>query len=194
MTAIDDKALKILDLLTGKGVSAHLDGGDLVLRPASAIPKELLASVRRHRSEIVARLSVKPCKSASAASASVRPDYTEREQRLMSIAPAALRQTVDSLKAAFADMGGATVVDVRPTTGFQLDGRYIASNPRRQPVIDLIRLIEQTAPDRARDLTDAWMERVAICEIDGRLSSEDAEAIALKELKDNICQMAKDGL
>ena len=48
--------------------------------------------------------------------------------------------------------------------------RYIANNPRRQPVIDLIWPIAQVNPARARDLANAWMERVAICEIDGGLS------------------------
>lgn len=65
--------------------------------------------------------------------------------------------------------------------------RYTATNPARQPVIDLLHPVEQADPDRARDLADAWMERIAICEIDGGLSPEEAEAIALAEISDQVC-------
>jgi hypothetical protein len=85
-------------------------------------------------------------------------------------------------KAAFAE---AEVIEARRD-------RYIASNPRRQPVIDLIWPIEQVDVARARDLAAAWMERIAICEIDGGLSPEDAEDIALEELRESICHLAND--
>ncbi len=55
------------------------------------------------------------------------------------------------------------------------------------PRVEAARMIRQARQTSNRDLAvalrDAWRERVAICEIDGGLSQEVAEAVAKKELK-----------
>lgn len=111
-------------------------------------------------------------------------NYTIRERRLLTeadIVPGDM-PLLDTVKSTFPE---AEVIEARRE-------RYIADNPRRQPVIDLIWPIEQVDPERARDLADAWMERVAICEIDGGLLPEDAENIALEELRIGSCHVAND--
>lgn len=52
----------------------------------------------------------------------------------------------------------------------------------RRHVADLLRQARRTRPDLAVSLRDAWAERVAICTVDGGLSVEDAEKVALVEI------------
>ena len=68
-----------------------------------------------------------------------------------------------------------------PTTA-QLHDRATPSPPRLQAA-ELIREARR-AGDRGRAIAmrDTWRERLAICEIDGSLPTEDAQRISLKEL------------
>ena len=58
---------------------------------------------------------------------------------------------------------------------------YVAGNPARQRVIDLLLPIFRADPDRAVTLRDAWMERIAIVASDLDCA-EQAEAVAWAEL------------
>lgn len=61
------------------------------------------------------------------------------------------------------------------------DRDYVARNPTRQRVIDLLLPIFRADPDRAISLRDAWMERLAIVAADPDCA-EQAEAVAWTEL------------
>ena len=79
---------------------------------------------------------------------------------------------MDSIKAAFADMGGATVVDFRR-----------AVRPWRRQAARLIRVARRAGDTRrAVALRDAWRERLAVCEIEGGLCKPEAEPVALDAL------------
>ena len=60
--------------------------------------------------------------------------------------------------------------------------RYIATNPARQAVIDLIEDVRQTDPEWAEDLTDDWKERLAIAVVDDDCKGM-AEQVALADLR-----------
>ena len=49
-------AIELLEQLGARGVSVSLDRDELVLRPGSKVPPELLAEVREHKSELITRL------------------------------------------------------------------------------------------------------------------------------------------
>ena len=81
---------------------------------------------------------------------------------------------VTMVKDVFADMG-ATVVSVEPV-----------KKPRgstRRHAAQLIRDARRIDTDQAVAMRDAWRERLAICTVDGGLTNEDAEQVALAELE-----------
>lgn len=98
-----------------------------------------------------------------------------REDELAQLARAGTTLTnlplVVAVKEIFADMG-ATVVSVK--RGRRWIRRWAAR---------LIRDARRITAGRAVAVRDAWRERVAICTVDGRLIIEDAESVALTELK-----------
>lgn len=51
-------AARLIDQLHGCGVSAIVDGGTLRLRPASALPADLLTDLRTHKAAVIALLTV----------------------------------------------------------------------------------------------------------------------------------------
>jgi hypothetical protein len=53
----------------------------------------------------------------------------------------------------------------------------------RRHVAGLIRQARRTRPDLAVSLRDAWRERLAVCAIDGGLTEDHAEQVALDELE-----------
>ena len=61
-----------------------------------------------------------------------------------------------------------------------------ADTPRARAA-RLIRQVRKAGNDGlAIALRDAWRERLAICEIDGRLSADDAEVVAEGEMQDTL--------
>ena len=97
--------------------------------------------------------------------------YTAEERQLMAdagISPGDL-PLVDSVKAMFPS---AVVVDVRgEATRCRIEMARLIR--QRRQVGDVVGTVA---------LRDAWQERLAICTVDGGLSIEDAEPIALEEL------------
>lgn len=102
-----------------------------------------------------------------------QPQGMDREARLSASAPTSLADSALS----------ATSPPASETAGLvDGDGRYIAENPARQPVIDLIEAVRQTDPECADDLKYDWMERLAIVAADEDCASE-AERVAFEELQ-----------
>ena len=101
--------------------------------------------------------------------------YNTDEIRLLSVVdvkPGGL-PLVDLIKTTFAELGVATLVDIRPDPD---------ATPRRRAA-RLIRHARRTADrDRAVALRDAFNERLAICMVDGELNQEEAEKIAIEEI------------
>jgi hypothetical protein len=87
--------------------------------------------------------------------------------------PPGLRETIKRIKAAFVDAGGATLEELEPELTWN-----------RNQAAQLIRKERRNgARGRAISLRDAWRELLAICEIDGGLTPEDATRVALHELQ-----------
>lgn len=87
--------------------------------------------------------------------------------------PAAILATVDAAKRTFAPPGSVAVQAVVTFKSAARDG-----------AARLIRDARRSGDDgRAVALRDAWRERLAICTVDSDLSTRDAEAVALDELR-----------
>ena len=71
-------AIELLDQLGAYGISVMVDRDELVLRPASKVPADLLAQVKEHKPEILARL--RPLGDGQAPPLD-RPPATEQELR-----------------------------------------------------------------------------------------------------------------
>ena len=65
-------ATTILYRLDDLGISADLDGEDIVLRPGSKLPLELLTEIRANKPEILAKLAEIPIEPAPATRIIVR--------------------------------------------------------------------------------------------------------------------------
>ena len=152
----------LLAELVRRGIYIEAQAGRLRYRPRDRMTPDLAEKLRRHKPELLARLG---------AAGEAPGRYTEAEERLLGGVPAPVRTTVDLVKATFADLGGATVVEVRP------DRPYL-----RRRAAAHIREARRTDRSQAVALRDAWAERMAICTIDGGLDLADAERVAVDEL------------
>ena len=176
------KAAELLTELRDAGVivTAAVD----LDRPAEVLTDERVEAARLVKPELL-RLLVHEADRANcirdAMIVAGQAEYSESEDRLLADASPALRAMIDDIKNTFVETGGATVIEVSRATGPRPAGRYVAKNPRRQPVIDIIRQIVRTDPARAKTLTAQWMERIALSE-DSGLSAEAVERVALDEL------------
>lgn len=112
-----------------------------------------------------------------AATAAANVAWTAAERELLAGSPPATWAAVEVAKAAFAGVDELTVFEVVP---FKSEARDAAAR--------IIREARRRDGLRARDLLDAWEERVAICTVDGDLSIRDAEAVALNELGSSLAE------
>ena len=99
--------------------------------------------------------------------------YTGRELGLLTGASPAMRESIDKIKSTFSDLGGATLIDVRPDPTWP---------PRRHAARAIRQARRSGDKDRATALRDGWHERVAVCVVDGGLRLEDAERVAVGEV------------
>lgn len=152
------------------GVLLYVAGGALRFKALGAMPADLAARIKAARADVLALL--RPPDPAPADGPDTQP------------APAdAPRAKPAGLLAIVGDAFAPLVLDVVSSDG---PAPYVARNPARQPVIDLLLPIFQRDPDRAIALRDEWAERIALCTIDGGQSEVEAEAIAVADLKSSL--------
>lgn len=149
------------------GVLLIADGARLRYKSLGRIPPDLARQIKAQRDDVLALL-----RGAEADAPAPETDGGNAPHRMSADLSAILRNAFEPWK-------------LEPVR-IELGARYQASNPRRQAVIDLLLPVLRATPDRAVALRDAWAERIAICRVDGGLSVEDAEALALNELKSSI--------
>jgi hypothetical protein len=78
---------------------------------------------------------------------------------------------------------GATVVSVEPAYG--------RGGWARRQAAELIRDARRHSAGEAVAMRDAWRERLAVCTIDGGLTEDHAEQVALEELEKMLYSQAR---
>lgn len=158
----------LLDELALLDVRLRPEGEHLrVDAPRDALTPDLLDRLRQHKPALLTLLrEPQPLQPTPAVT------YTDHEHRLLSRAPASLQSIVGLVKSVFSDTGGVTVVGVHPEP----------DHPRLRAAAAIRDARRQGAKARARALRDAWEERMAITIVDGGLSEERAEAVAVEEI------------
>ena len=159
--------LLLVDLMRC-GITIKSDGGKLRYRPCDRMTPDLTGRLKVHKDELLTLLA--PAEEAQAGDVTIR--YTTEERELLANAPQPIRDTVDAVKATFADMGRATVVQVsRHPTGSRQAAAWLIWQTRRDG-----------NHHRAIALRDAWQKRIQTCTVEGNLPVADAENIALSEI------------
>ncbi len=176
-------------------VAPGSNGGKVRFRPRSAMTPDLADRIKAHRSALLAVLSDRGADTtpkdepvnadgcgqsgvASVVSVS-EPDkaiWSEDELAILGRAgktPADL-PLMSAVKGAFADFG-ATVVSVEAAHG--------RGGWTRRRVAELIRDARMRSTGEAVAMRDAWRERLAVCTIDGGMTDDCAEQVALNELE-----------
>lgn len=141
------------------GVLLYLAGDTLRYKAIRRMPSDLAEQVKANKSSLLALLRPSPKEA---------PDTTDATHGRPNDLVATLRDV----------MAPWTLELVSDTTA-----AFVASNPARQVVIDLLLPVFRRDPELGIAMRDAWAERLAICTVDGGLSVEDSEQIALEELK-----------
>jgi len=178
------------------------EAGKIRFRPRSAMTPDLAQRIKAHRPALLALLSNPGADTTPPAAAPVGPD--ERESGVSSVVSVSERTRagrglwsedelamlaragttpadlplVSAVKDAFADFG-ATVVSVEPAHG---RGGWTRRKIRGRAA-ELIRDSRRHNAGEAVAMRDAWWERLAICTIDGGLTEDHAEQVALNELE-----------
>lgn len=137
-----------LALLSRAGLELAADGERVLFRPVAAMTPELAAAVRACKPELLALL------------AGAGEGWSAAELLVLafaSLSPADVPQ-VAAAKAAFAGLGGLTLVGLEP------------------------RASVQSPADLPEDWRELYEERAAVMEFDGNLPRERAEALALADI------------
>ena len=180
------------------GITLQAQAGRLRFRPRSAMTPDLADRIKANRSALLALLSGPGADTTPTVEGVTVPDdaepgvssvvsVSERGRALWSedelavlarsgTTPADLA-LVSAVKGAFADWpgGGATVVSI--------EAAYGRGGWTRRRVAELIRDARRRNSNEAVAIRDAWRERLAVCTIDGGLSQDIAEKVALGELR-----------
>ena len=215
---LEDSVAGILTDVARRGITlqAHVDsgGGKLRFRPRSAMTSDLAERIKAHRLALVALLTdttpagvtaTGPREAESGVSSVVsvseppeRPKlgrglWSEDELSMLARAAPGLTPAdlplVSAVKDAFADVsgGGATVVSVESAHG--------RGGWTRRRAAELIREARHRGnmgrTCEAVAMRDAWRERLAVCTIDGGLTEDHAEQVALNELETILYSKAR---
>ena len=172
-----DKALRPIPTELAERIKANKPALLTLLRVDNALDKtptpDAPTCPDRPESGVSSVVSVSECKQPS------HGLWGEEELALFAKAGTTPAQMplVEAVKDVFADLpgGGATVVSVQPVRGFRSQTRHRAAQ--------LIREARRSDHSRAVAMRDTWRERVAICTLEGGLTQEDAERIALAEIE-----------
>lgn len=197
----------ILADVARRGITLQAGAGKIRFRPRSAMTPDLAERIKAHRPALLALLSnpgadttPKPDPASgrhgvesgvlSVVSVSEPPErptagrglWSEDELAMLARAAPGLTPVdlplVSALKDAFADCG-ATVLSVEPAHG--------RGGWTRRRAAELIRDARRhEIPGQASEavtMRDAWRERLAVCTIDGGLTEDHAEQVALDELE-----------
>ncbi len=195
----------ILADVARRGITLQAEAGKIRFRPRSAMTPDLAERIKAHRSALLALLSnpgpdttppdvtaIAPREAESKVSSVVsvservragRGLWSEDELAMLARAgttPADL-PLVSAVKDAFAEEpgGGATVVSIESAHG---RGGWTRREIRGRAA-ELIRDAQRHSDGQAVAMRDAWRERLAVCTIDGGLTEDHAEQVALDELE-----------
>jgi len=184
----------ILADVARRGITLQAHAGKVRFRPRSAMTPDLAQRIKAHRSALLALLSdtttpdvaaIGPREAESGVSSVLsvservragRGLWSEDELAMLARAgntPADL-PLVSAVKDAFADFG-ATVVSVEAAHG--------RGGWTRRRAAELIHDSRRHSAGEAVAMRDAWRERLAVCTIDGGLTEDHAEQVALDELE-----------
>lgn len=184
-----------------RGLTLQANHGKLLFRPRPAMTPDLAERIKAHRPELLAILSdTTPTKrtpnatheagsgvsSVLSVSEPSKALWSEDELATLGRAgktPADLPLLAE-MKDVFAEFG-ATVVSIVTEYGRGGQARRLAGK--------LIRKARQRDRGEAVAMRDAWAERLAVCTIDGGLSEDHAEQVALKELQNMLSLGASNG-
>lgn len=144
--------------------------------PCNVLTPKQVETLRTHKPHVLKVLRSRLCVDSPAPESTSRSEvtYTDVEQKILEETTPEIRETVDRVKRLFACEGeGPTLLDIKPDP----------DAPRRR-LKQLIQLAE-SAGDKglAIQIQDTWDERMAICMVDGGMSPEEAEALALEEVE-----------
>ena len=185
---------ELLEIAHEQGITLQADDGKLLFRPRSAMTLDLAERIKAHRPALLAMLSdtTPPALtqntpheiesgvlSVLSVSEPSKALWSEDELAMLGRAgktPANLPLLAE-VKDAFAEFG-ATMVSITTKYGRGGHARRLAGK--------LIRKARQHDRGEAVAMRDAWAERLAVCTIVGRLSEQQVEQVALKELQDML--------
>ncbi len=158
-------AESILAELARVGISAHVDGGSLRLRPRKALTPELLARVERNKSALLALLATTTTNTPTHGSASgglcLAQAFSADEAELPHQLPAKVRTVVDQLKRAF---GRVDLVEVGCGPPLTPIAAWIEPDARPELPRDIVDLIRKRQGWTAASWRRRLLHLANVCE------------------------------
>jgi hypothetical protein len=189
----------ILADVARRGIELQARAGKVRFRPRSAMTPELARRIKAHRSALLALLS----DTTPAVNAATESDDTE--SGVLSVLSVSERETTgrglwseDELAMLARSVPGTTPADLPLVSAVKeifidfdmtlvsVESAHGRGGWTRRHAAELIRHARRHSADEAVALRDAWAERLAICIIDGELTGDIAEQVALTELKNML--------